>query len=244
MDFEAPKKLKLNSQFIDMLERLPATYEAAPEKYEQFLDTFGTHFFESAKFGGYLCLNMDIANNYFYATAKGEIHSNMQLNLLAIAGGYMNSSANASLISEKFKNNTRKRFYRYGGGFNTGEVENHENMRNWHNTVLHDPWLFGGKLSPIESLITNETLQQEMKKAVSFKRARVFVNDLKATLHLGGFTLQPKEQQRLQAIEAYLANPMAGQGNMAKMGKDVYDMFTEVQDIRGKFNLDAAFTID
>ncbi|CAG2110919.1 unnamed protein product [Medioppia subpectinata] len=47
-----------NKEFTDFVENiLPETYAANPAKYQEFVDTFGTHYFDSAFFGGYVVVS-------------------------------------------------------------------------------------------------------------------------------------------------------------------------------------------
>ena len=45
--------------------RLTGTFDAMPEKYEEFIKNFGTHYFQDAFFGGMLKLLVETESSYF-----------------------------------------------------------------------------------------------------------------------------------------------------------------------------------
>ncbi|CAG2183749.1 unnamed protein product, partial [Oppiella nova] len=53
-----------NQEFQDFVEKqLPDTIAANPAKYQEFVDTFGTHYFDSAFFGGFVQQSIELSSN-------------------------------------------------------------------------------------------------------------------------------------------------------------------------------------
>lgn len=237
MDFESPKSLQLNSKFTEMLDSLPVQYETAPEKYDAFLETFGTHYFGSAKYGGILYQKTIIENNFIYAKTERNITNSMKLSFFGKIAASRETDVDYKEITEEFKENTEINFYYYGGNIDLSKIKDPTYLHDWQAAVIHDPWLFGGQLMPIETLVQNETLQGEVKKASSVKRARAFLKDFRETLLVGRITLSEEQLQRLATIDNYLTHPKdqkEGLSELSQMEGEIEDLFEKVEEIRGK----------
>lgn len=223
-----------------MLATLPATYEEAPRMYDAFLDTFGTHFYQSGKFGGYLNQKTFISNSYLYASTEHSLQANLKANYLRLVKGSIGVDVNATSISNAFMMNTEIHHRYYGGHRGPRSAPETVNLHEWERAVLQDPWLVGGQLVPIESLIQNETLQREVKKAVLVKLTRATLGDIRESLHLGRITLPAEELSLLHEIEEYfkyeeyLDNAKESAFEVAMFNGNIEKLFTTVKAIRGK----------
>ena len=72
-------------------------------------------------------------------------------NFLKLHGGYEGST---TAIDDEFQKKTLKTIRFYGGDTN---LLSHEGLRKWQPTVAANPWLFGGKLSPLTELFGDVT---------------------------------------------------------------------------------------
>ncbi|CAG2122933.1 unnamed protein product, partial [Medioppia subpectinata] len=81
-----------NKEFTDFVENiLPETYAANPAKYQEFVDTFGTHYFDSAFFGGYVQQSIELTSNLNLKMSEKDIKVNAEasfLTVVKIKGGY------------------------------------------------------------------------------------------------------------------------------------------------------------
>jgi len=63
-----------NQEFEDFVEKqLPDTIAANPAKYQEFVDTFGTHYFDSAFFGGFVQQSIELSSNLNLKMSEKDI---------------------------------------------------------------------------------------------------------------------------------------------------------------------------
>lgn len=223
-----------------MINSLPAKYEEAPRKFDNLLDTFGTHFFQRAKFGGYLCKRTMIENSVLYASTEHAIQADLEAGFMKLVTGSLGVGANRTSLSKEFNLRKVKDFYYYGGRYDLSWAKESGNLQEWQRSVSKNPWLNGGQLVPIETLIQNATLQREVQKAVMVKLTRAALQDLRESLHLGGITLPLEEMNLIQEItqyfqyEEYLDSPNEGANEVAEFNGNFGLLFGQVEKIRGK----------
>lgn len=227
-----------NDNFRKYLDEFPLRYEDNPELYQKFIDSFGTHYFESAKFGGYLYQKTIIENSYLYKSNMKDISVNVKAKLstfFVTASVGVDVQKSSSSVNEEFSSNSESHFSHFGGKVDLTNFQEEGAFAKWVDSVYKDPWLFAGKLEPIENLIANLTLRSQVKKAISVYRAKAFLADFRNTIYLGQVKLPGEDLKYLATIEQYLYNPKAGQYDLDKIGKDISDLFERVQEIRGLF---------
>jgi len=230
--------MKLSNTFLDMLLDLPDAYEDDSIKYDEFINTFGTHYFGSAKFGGYLYQKTIITNSYLFQTSEKDVKVNVKtkFDTFFVSGSAsVNVEKNSKSVDENFDQNSETHFHYFGGKTNIMNQTNNEHVRQWLDTVNKDPWLVGGQLTPIEEIITNEKIKSQVKKAISIKRARAFMVDFKDTLKLGKIVLPEKDLKLIADIDAYLKNPKFKLQDPDEIGQSIENLFDKVEEIRGKF---------
>ncbi len=242
--------MKLSEDFLEYVDnRLPAAYEDDPAAYDGFIASFGTHYFETGHFGGFLYQKTAIESEYLSSTDEQEISVNLEASFkskLGIKGGFEKGKED---VRESLKAKSRSTFYYYGGrtdlsdtagGDKDDEDSSNKNrvdfLKEWQPTLLKDPWLLSGKLKPIELLVRNGTIRPQVAKAVAVRRARAHLDDLKRSVRLGGVRLSADDRKELETIERLLKSPKAVSTEQLLRygGEGVEALLERVQKIRGK----------
>lgn len=223
----------LSGHFKELIAGLPSSYEANPAMFDHFIDVFGTHFWAKGKFGGFAFYRAAVVNEFLYKRTEESLRTDLTASYYAVSGKLSGEVSSASASAE-FNSSAKVDFKVLGGNFAMGKIQDSAYIDAWQLSVLGNPWIFGGELSPIESLIANETLRMEMKKAVSVRRARLFLQDLKDSLNLGQIDIPSKEREKLEAIETLLAIPTASSSELTKVLGEIDGLFAVLQEFRGK----------
>lgn len=185
MDFKPHYQVKANKNFLDFVAKLESTkYEDSQEQYKEFLDTFGTHYFEMGMFGGYLLQRTEIDSKYMYEANEKDINVNLEAGFMEMVSGKFDINKQYLDSKAKFDVSTSTSDYYYGGQTDLAVVLNKEQFAKWWESVPSDPWLFGGRVKPIEYLIESENVKKEMKKAVYVKLANAYLQEAKDSLKL------------------------------------------------------------
>lgn len=123
MDLNPYYELKADQYFQEFVEKLlPEKYESNPEKYQEFIETFGTHYFENGYFGGFLQQTIELNSNLNLKMSEKEIGVNAEASFLSIVklkGGYKGEAKN---VSQEFIQNSRIYTSFYGGKTNLMKV--------------------------------------------------------------------------------------------------------------------------
>ncbi|KAJ6220510.1 hypothetical protein RDWZM_006322 [Blomia tropicalis] len=227
-------QLRLSPYFESSIDKLPARYEDNPEQYDLLINIFGTHYFEIAKFGGYLYQKTIIENNYLEQSRKEEISANLKLSFDGFFKLGVNMNAEYNQVTEeskkKFSSNTQKNFYNYGGTtkFSTDPDKNY--IGKWWSTINKDPWLFGGQLRPIENLVRNATIKREVAKAALLKRIRSYLTDFQNSIKMTPVELNEESKKMLTEIDQYLNNnPSWDARDVLSHGKDIKKLFDRMR---------------
>jgi len=224
VEFQPHWKLKLGSTaqtFVDQF--LPPTYAANPDKYQEFLQTFGTHFFDTGYYGGYLTNKIEISEALSEKMKESEIKVQAEytfLNALKLKGGYTGA---VGAISNDFKANTRSREAYYGGNINllSGGAAAYTQ---WWNTVARNPWLFGGKLLPITDLIAAGTKRDAIIQATNVLLDKAYIDDLIRSLeYVSKLTLtnKPGAQSFINQLNAIKAQVIPNDAQLVALAAQV-----------------------
>ncbi|CAG2172914.1 unnamed protein product, partial [Oppiella nova] len=157
------------------------TIAANPAKYQEFVDTFGTHYFDSAFFGGFVQQSIELSSNLNLKMSEKDIKVNAEasfLSVVKIKGGYSGEDKN---VTQEFKQNSEVFTAFYGGKANL--LKDNNSWAQWWETVPRDPWLFGGNLKPIDNLIEGAKKPQ-VAEAVRVKLDKSFLEETKQELIL------------------------------------------------------------
>lgn len=123
IDFNPYYELKADKAFQEFVEQLlPDKYETDPKKYQEFVDTFGTHYMDSAFFGGFLQQTIEMSSNLNWKLSEKEIAVNAEASFLTVVklkGGYNGEDKN---VSQEFAKNSHVYTSYYGGKSNLMKV--------------------------------------------------------------------------------------------------------------------------
>ncbi|CAL1526332.1 unnamed protein product [Lymnaea stagnalis] len=159
--------------FIDR--KISGTFEKNQSAYFTFINQFGTHYFSSANFGGFVREVLETKKEFFSSKTDSDVENNAKasfLNIISLHGGKVSSSTK---VDETFSTATTY-FAQYFGGDRNLLVQ--DGIQKWQPTVDKDPWLFSGKLTQISELIENEDKRSSMEKAVDNYVLRSYLNEL------------------------------------------------------------------
>ena len=123
IDFNPYYELKADNEFQEFVDSmLPDKYESDPVKYQEFVETFGTHYMDSAFFGGFLQQTIEMASNLNWKMSEKDIAVNAEASFLTVVklkGGYKGDNQN---VSQEFSKNTHIYTSYYGGKSNLMKV--------------------------------------------------------------------------------------------------------------------------
>lgn len=178
-------KISLTNAFLNEINSLPLNYEDSKEKYESFLQIFGTHYFSYYVVGG-------LAINSF----RIPIESPVQLDQLSQDQFNNNRPFAFDLeglefsVDENFGSNStffisdgklHERVINFYGG--RIEAKNHS-IEKWKRSAILDPWLIGGGLSPISRLIKDKQKKRNFLRAMMAYLDKAEILNLEWTCNL------------------------------------------------------------
>lgn len=217
-----------------MLSTLPVTYETEPAPYDELVEEFGTHYFVNARFGGSIFFKSFIDNTYLYSSSESSLRAQLEAKFVFLTGK-LTGLANSTMVNEKFQTAAQVDFQVYGGQYIPGQSSNVSHRGRWQKSAIKSPWLVGGKLQSIERLIANESVRQEVKKAIAWKLLRAYAEDLKATLKLSHVRLPEHQQQQWKDIQENLKKAKStSKGDVNQMKDQLSEMFLTHQEMMGK----------
>jgi len=160
---------------------LPDTYQQNPAKYDEFLTTFGSHFFSTGYFGGFLTTKIEITESLSERMKDNQIQAQADatfLSLIKVHGGYTGTTA---VVSEDFKKNSHIHEAYYGGDANLMSSGAGAYAR-WWTTVPRNPWLFGGKLLSITELLPASNKRNAISQAIGIRLDKAYIEELIRTI--------------------------------------------------------------
>ncbi|XP_059142064.1 perivitellin-2 67 kDa subunit-like [Physella acuta] len=133
--------------------KLKDSFESDPAAYFKFIYTFGTHYFSSANFGGFIWMLFETNKDYFYSHSESDIETNAKVSFLDFISLHGGGTSTTSTIDQTFSQATTETIKYYGGDTN---LLTQNGFQSWQPSVDQDPWLFSGQLTPISDLILDE----------------------------------------------------------------------------------------
>ncbi|CAG0897826.1 unnamed protein product [Darwinula stevensoni] len=166
------------SKMIDVFVegRLKKNFTEDPGAYEEFIDNFGTHYFKTACFGGFIKLLLETKSEYFKNVTDEQVKAQAGasfLKLLSLKGSIFDDTTK---LDERFERMTRKTIRYYGGDVKFNSTNN--TLQDWQPTVSKKPWLFSGELEPISDLLQEENKRRSMEQAVMNHVLHAYVEEL------------------------------------------------------------------
>ena len=199
------QRLKLHDNFVKHInDKLGEDFDRNEDVYDEFLNKFGTHYFEFGTFGGYLHQKMLVQNDYIYRTEPRVITANIEASFMGVVGVKPDGKLNHTEIYEEFESNTESTFYYYGGMTDLRDKKDEGYFSKWATSVVKDPWLFGGQIRNIEQLIQDKRIARHVRKAVQLRRARAYFVELKNSLEFSGIQFTSEDSDRIADIETRL----------------------------------------
>lgn len=237
IDFQAKNMMQLNENVLNYIYKdFPDSYEDKPAVYNEFIGKFGTHYFESANFGGLLYQKTIIENSYKYKADSRDIMASASGKFTKWVKFSVDVEKKKSSMNEDIDRHSETKSFYYGGLTDLSNQKDDSYLNQWQESVHKDPWLIGGKLVPIENLIMDDTKKAQLKKAIFVYRAKSYLEEFKRTRGLLGVTLPPESVALLAKIENYLDKPTGGQYDLSTVlenSKNIDKLFEIAQKIRG-----------
>jgi hypothetical protein len=176
--------------FFDQL--LPNNYLENPAKYQEFLTKFGTHFFQTATFGG--AFGVSTFPNRDYASKHTTEALKTQINIY-----FMNVTGQGKYIPEKaFLDNPGISYYGGNADLSPGKT----NLKSWSNSVSNNPWLMSGHLEPITSLLPNGLKKNAVNTAIGVKLDYAYLDELSRSLQF--LKKYPKSHINFPVVNNYI----------------------------------------
>lgn len=169
---------RLAQMFVDRF--LTGTFESNRAGYQRFINQFGTHYFATANFGGYIRTYMETTKSYVYSKSDREVKNNAKASFLKIISLHGGTVSGSTTVSETFRRATSSSVRYYGGDTNLLMADG---IQHWQPSVDNDPWLFSGRLRPISDLISDPTKKSNLIKAVREHVLRAYLEELLRLLH-------------------------------------------------------------
>lgn len=173
---------------MSALRELPTKYSDDSDKYDAFLDRFGTHVFEAAALGAMYHQWTTVNPEYLYRNDQSEITAKTVAHFLA-----------QILPKEDIVN----------GSSPTDIFDNqHSYEKNIKSTFRHfdeqTPVLYGGRLKSLDSLVPESNFKEQIKKAIHVRRLKAQLEELKNLLELTGVQLKSGEKHLFAHIREFL----------------------------------------
>jgi len=205
--------------------RLTKSFAEAPKLYEDFIKSFGTHFFQDAYFGGMLKLVIETESSYFEKSTTvgvGLQAEGVFGEIVKLKGGVGVSNTK---VDGDFKKSSKESMRYYGGALN---LLDKKGIKEWMPTVIGDPWLFRGNLKPIYELIPDATKKNDMKLAVQVHLDKAYLTSLKKSIEsavaAGGATSETNKWNNM--VNTELKKKIPDHNRLRSMGKDIeYHLF-------------------
>jgi hypothetical protein len=152
--------------FVDT--QLPNNYAENPAKFQEFVNTFGTHYFTKANFGGVMNLEMDTSKDYSEKNSEKDLQLKAGIAYGEIFSANGTHHTNQNLTDKAFAQASNIKSYYFGGNadlINTGL----DGFQKWWASALAQPWLFGGKLEQISSFLPAGLKKNAVQTAINIK---------------------------------------------------------------------------
>ncbi|BFZ00947.1 hypothetical protein BsWGS_03986 [Bradybaena similaris] len=199
--------------------RISGTFESNPAAYNTFINNFGTHYFSTANFGGYIRVTFETSSSYFYSRTDSEVKSKAKASFLKIISAQGGHVSGSTTEDSTFKEQSTQSIRYFGGDTN---LLAQGGIAKWQPTVDNDPWLFSGELHPISDLITDATKRTSMERAVSNYVLRSYLDELERLVTTAKSKLSSAVlDSLLNRITAQRAKPLLVETEVEALGKDV-----------------------
>ncbi|CAH1781036.1 unnamed protein product [Owenia fusiformis] len=179
-DYKPPWELKLNAgaqAFIDRF--LPNTYEEDMDAWDEFINYYGTHYYEQGNFGGLLKMTMETEKELVFQMGETTTKQNAEAWFklwIGVLGAHTDTTVR---VDARFRNRTSVT-QRYFGG--QGNLLDRQFYSKWVPTIATNPWLFAGDLKPL-SLMFPQAKAAGMNRATQVALNKARVNEMKTAIN-------------------------------------------------------------
>ena len=190
MDFAVKGTLQpsLTPSFKEFFSGPVRKYIDAQQEYDSFLDAFGTHYFDKSYLGGFLYMRTEVKEDYFNRERELEVEAKISASYEAIVKGDAQFKVKASDEMKAFLSNSSMIMEYLGGEPLTLDMDKDaptEYVSRWTKTVFERPHLYSGSLRGIDELIENEALRAEVKKAITIRMYRAYLDSILRLMDIG-----------------------------------------------------------
>ena len=208
------------------------------EPFWKFIDAYGTHYYKEGYFGGMLHTESIIEYSYAQNKTASEITANVEAKYKNFL---MGARASASLSSTK--SNDKTEFDK----FSTTESSNFggnpflpgDNINDWITSLYDGPILLKGKLAPIENLIFDTEIHNEVTTAITFKKLDAALENVRNTLNLLQMDSNDRKliQIELHSINGALKDFKGGQLTSKHIWEKIDSISNTIFHYHGKFKI-------
>ncbi|XP_074599185.1 perivitellin-2 67 kDa subunit-like [Brevipalpus obovatus] len=191
----------LNDVMSDYLSKdLPNSYEDDPERYLDFLRSYGTHYFKSGTLGGSIKFWTQVAkyplrnrtSEYLIKNAKSVYY-----NVLENRGAPSDPSFRNTSSDEIFQKHSKSSYRPFGGEESLLETDG---FMSWKESLLEKPFIIDGRLESITTLIREEGKRIQMQKALSIYTGLSYLEESKRVLDSYLVILPQKVKENIQFL--------------------------------------------
>jgi len=164
------------------MDHLPNTYLENAAAYQDFLNKFGTHYFQIARYGG--VMNVESETTKDYATTHTAQAMSIQagisyFNIVGITGGH---SQGKQAQDKVYAENTITQANYYGGTANPSAGI--AGFQNWMSSAQKDPWIFGGQMESILDFVPEGPKKVALGTAIAVKMDLAYLDELLHSLEI------------------------------------------------------------
>jgi hypothetical protein len=204
------------------LDLLPNTYNVNPNAYQDFVNKYGTHYFEVARYGG--VMNVESQTNIDYASKQTGQAMSIQagisyFNIVGINGGHTQAK---KVLDKGYEENTITQVSYYGGTANPSAGI--PGFHNWMSSAQKDPWIFGGQMQSIQDFIPEGPKKAAIGTAIAVKLDWAYLDELLhslAVLKLNPNINKAGADNFVAQVKAERAKPIPPHDRVVILGQQV-----------------------
>jgi hypothetical protein len=204
------------------LDQLPATYLANPGAFQGFLNSYGTHYFQIARYGG--VMNVESETTVDYALTHTAQTMSIQagisfFNTVGITGGHAQGKQAQDKV---YAENTITQANYYGGTANPSAGI--AGFQNWMSSAQKDPWIFGGQMESILTFIPEGPKKVALGTAIAVKLDLAYLDELLRSLQIlktNPYINQAGADSFVNQVNAEKVKPIPPHDRVTSLGQQV-----------------------
>jgi hypothetical protein len=204
------------------MDHLPDTYLANPAAYQDFVNKFGTHYFQLARYGG--VMNVESETTMDYAVSHSAQTMAIQagisyFNTVGITGGHTQGKQAQDKV---YAENTVTQANYYGGTANPSAGI--AGFQNWMSSAQKDPWLFGGQMESIQNFVPEGPKKAALGTAIAVKLDWAYLDELSHSLQIlktNPYINQAGANNFVAQVNAERVKPIPPHDRVVQLGQQV-----------------------